>query len=311
MLHARHFAGSRRLRPFLVVAFFFYVVSGCAGRRRVVDRRSTSGVDEAVQEGLPSENPGAEESSSEKRSNSSNAGSGPSHARSVPSNARPGLSRARSGAASEPGPMATARHAIRSPKIDTNGYVEEGRASWYGVPFHGRRAANGEIYDMNKLTAAHRTLPFETIVRVTNLINGLSADVRITDRGPFIENRIIDLSLAAADAIDMVRAGVEQVRLEVISGANPAKGYFTVQVGAFRNRERAERLRVRLLQNYSPVFIETNFTPLGAIYRVHVGKISGEDAAYQFADQLRISEGMAPLVVRLDENLAEEIFDER
>jgi rare lipoprotein A len=73
------------------------------------------------------------------------------------------------------------------------GYTEEGNASWYGNPFHGRRASNGEIYDMNKMTAAHRTLPFETMVRVTNLSNGKSTVVRITDRGPFVDNRIIDL----------------------------------------------------------------------------------------------------------------------
>src|SRR5580704_12421807 len=84
------------------------------------------------------------------------------------------------------------------------GYLEEGNASWYGVPFNGRRASNGEIYDMYKLTAAHRTLPFETMVRVTNLNHGKSTTVRITDRGPFVDNRIIDLSLAAAREIESV-----------------------------------------------------------------------------------------------------------
>jgi rare lipoprotein A len=78
------------------------------------------------------------------------------------------------------------------------GYTEEGKASWYGEPFNGRRSSNGEIYDMHKLTAAHRTMPFETMVRVTNLNNGKSTTVRITDRGPFVDNRVIDLSLAAA-----------------------------------------------------------------------------------------------------------------
>jgi len=85
-----------------------------------------------------------------------------------------------------------------------SGYTEEGNASWYGVPFHGRHASNGEIYDMYKLTAAHRTLPFETMVRVTNLNNGKSTVVRITDRGPFVDNRIIDLSLAAAREVDSI-----------------------------------------------------------------------------------------------------------
>ena len=86
-------------------------------------------------------------------------------------------------------------------------YVEQGVASWYGVPFNGRRAANGEVYDKNKPTAAHRTLPFGTMVRVTNLDNGRQTEVRIIDRGPFVQGRIIDLSFAAARSVDMVGAG--------------------------------------------------------------------------------------------------------
>src|SRR5207245_7871393 len=119
------------------------------------------------------------------------------------------------------GPAAPAPRA-KSPDLPASpGYVEEGNASWYGLPFHGRRASNGEIYDMYRLTAAHRTLPFETVVRVTNLANGRSATVRITDRGPFVENRIIDLSLAAARELDMIGPGVVPVRLEVLSGGDP------------------------------------------------------------------------------------------
>src|SRR5271165_285310 len=96
---------------------------------------------------------------------------------------------------------------------------EEGIASWYGIPYHGRQAANGEIYDMEKMTAAHRTLPFGTWVRVTNLTNGKTTEVRITDRGPFIDGRIIDLSRAAAREIDLLIPGIVQVRVDVI---NPA-----------------------------------------------------------------------------------------
>jgi len=96
------------------------------------------------------------------------------------------------------------------------GDTESGLASWYGHPYHGRPAANGEIYDMEKLTAAHRTLPFETWVHVTNLSNDKSVDVRITDRGPFVEGRIIDLSHAAARAIDLIGPGVTRVRVKVI-----------------------------------------------------------------------------------------------
>jgi len=182
-----------------------------------------------------------------------------------------------------------------------SGYTEEGNASWYGAPFHGRRASNGEVYDMYKLTAAHRTLPFETMVRVTNLNNGKSTTVRITDRGPFVENRIIDLSLAAAREIELVDPGVARVRVEVLGNVDPTAGFFTVQVGAFRDPSNAERLRDRLSASYSPIFIQQYDSPDGMFYRVRVGKISGEDAARQFGDQLHSHEGFVPFVTRLDE----------
>lgn len=181
------------------------------------------------------------------------------------------------------------------------GYTEEGNASWYGVPFNGRRASNGEIYDMYKLTAAHRTLPFETMVRVTNLNNGKSTVVRITDRGPFVENRIIDLSLAAAREIESVGPGVVPVRVEVLSpGVDVTGGFFTVQVGAFRDPGNAQRLRDRLSASYSPIFIQQYDSPDGLFYRVRVGKVTGEDAARDFGEQLREREGFTPFVVRLD-----------
>jgi rare lipoprotein A len=182
------------------------------------------------------------------------------------------------------------------------GYTEEGNASWYGNPFHGRRASNGETYDMNKLTAAHRTLPFETMVRVTNLNNGKSTTVRITDRGPFVENRIIDLSRAAAEEIESIGPGVVPVRVEVISaGVDLTAGYFCVQVGAFKDKGNADRLRERLMATYSPVAIQTVETADGAFYRVRVGKVSGEDAARDLAGQLHEREGFTTLVFRLDE----------
>lgn len=96
------------------------------------------------------------------------------------------------------------------------GETQTGIASWYGVPYNGRRSANGEIYDMEKLTAAHRTFPFDTWVEVTNLSNDRRVDVRITDRGPFVDGRIIDLSLAAAREIDLVAPGIVRVRIKVI-----------------------------------------------------------------------------------------------
>src|SRR5215831_4253897 len=95
------------------------------------------------------------------------------------------------------------------------GAVEMGVASWYGHPYHGRQAADGEIYDMETLVAAHRTLPFNTWVRVTNLNNSKTVDVRIIDRGPFVDGRIIDLSHAAAQAVEMIGPGIAQVRVEV------------------------------------------------------------------------------------------------
>jgi rare lipoprotein A len=188
-----------------------------------------------------------------------------------------------------------------APTPAPSGYTEEGNASWYGEPFHGRHASNGEIYDMYKLTAAHRTLPFETMVRVTNLNNGKSTVVRITDRGPFVDNRIIDLSLAAAREVDSVGAGVVPVHVEVLGGVDPTAGFFTVQVGAFRDRANAEHLRDRLSASYSPIFIQQFDSPDGAFYRVRVGKISGEDAAHQFGELLHGREGFTPLVTRLDE----------
>ena len=181
------------------------------------------------------------------------------------------------------------------------GYTEEGNASWYGNPFNGRHSSNGEIYDMYKLTAAHRTLPFETMVRVTNLNNGKSTTVRITDRGPFVANRIIDLSLAAAREIESIGPGVVPVRVEVLGNVDVTAGDFTVQVGAFKDPANADRLRDRLSLTYSPVFIQQYDSPDGLFYRVRVGKISGEQAAQDFGDKLRNAEGFTPFVVRLDE----------
>jgi rare lipoprotein A len=113
------------------------------------------------------------------------------------------------------GHRATA-HAPASVKNIPAGWTESGVASWYGVPYDGRKTSSGEIFDMRAMTAAHRTLPFDTWVEVTNLTNGKQVTVRVNDRGPFVGGRIIDLSMAAADRIDMVRAGIAQVKLKVI-----------------------------------------------------------------------------------------------
>src|ERR1700733_425543 len=134
----------------------------------------------------------------------------------------------------------------------TVGSVEIGMASWYGHPYHGRQAADGEIYDMETLVAAHRTLPFNTWVRVTNLSNSKSVDVRIIDRGPFVGGRIIDLSHAAAQVVDLIGPGVAEVRVDIVSAPQVASAdsWYAVQAGAFRDKERAERLRVSMEREY-------------------------------------------------------------
>jgi rare lipoprotein A len=181
-------------------------------------------------------------------------------------------------------------------------YSEQGVASWYGFPFHGRRASDGEVYDMNQMVAAHRTLPFNTIVRVTNLNNGKQTEVRIIDRGPFVEGRIIDLSHAAALAIDMVGTGTAPVKIEVLSGpSNPATGIFAVQIGAFSDEANADRIRDRLLQTYASVTIQEIDTPNGHFYRVRVGRYATEDQAQQAAAKLTQDGGFNSFVVRLDE----------
>jgi rare lipoprotein A len=180
-------------------------------------------------------------------------------------------------------------------------YVEEGVASWYGVPFNGRRTSNGEIYDMHEFTAAHRTLPFNAVVRVTNLRNGKQTQVRINDRGPFVADRVIDLSLSAAEAIEMVGPGTAQVRLEVIAGSSSVTGFFAVQIGAFRAEENAQRLKVEMESRKLPVSIITYDSPNGPFYRVRVGRVATEADANQLAAQLRATGQATTFVVRLDE----------
>jgi len=130
--------------------------------------------------------------------------------------------------------------------------------------------------------------------------------VRITDRGPFVNNRIIDLSYAAAREIESIGPGVVPVHLEVLStGINPEAGFFTIQVGSFRERANAERLRERLSTAYSPTFVKRYDTANGTFYRVHVGKVSGEEAAKEFGERLRSREGVTPMVIRLDDTFPE------
>jgi rare lipoprotein A len=182
------------------------------------------------------------------------------------------------------------------------GQTETGGASWYGHPYHGRRAANGEIYDMEKLTAAHRTLPFDTWLRVLNLDNSKTVEVRITDRGPFVEGRIIDLSHAAARAIDMLGPGTARVRLEVIRTPDyVSPAVFAVQVGAFRDRDNAERLRAEMEARYgSARLVQRADTP--DLWRVVAGSEATEDGAKDLAARIRneLGEKSAAFVVRVD-----------
>ena len=188
----------------------------------------------------------------------------------------------------------------QAPKAVPVGTVEEGLASWYGVPYHGRPAADGEIYDMEKLVAAHRTMPFNTWLKVTNLKNGLSVDVRVIDRGPFVGNRIIDLSKAAARQIRMLGPGIARVRIEVVSAPVdlPSNDFYAVQVGAFANYANASRVRARYAERYgtAQIALKQGRVPL---YRVLVGKEPSPQAAQQLAARLRT--GREELyIVRLD-----------
>lgn len=169
------------------------------------------------------------------------------------------------------------------------GYVEEGTASWYGSKFHGRRTSSGESYDMYRMTAAHRTLPLPSYARVTHLDNGRSVVVRINDRGPFHEDRLIDLSYAAATRLGVVETGTAPVRVEVIgpdadtagaardAGA-PVSGPAYIQVGAFGRFANAQEMRARVQgADIRGVRVERGETAAGErVYRVRIGPLEDD-----------------------------------
>jgi rare lipoprotein A len=179
-------------------------------------------------------------------------------------------------------------------------YSEEGMASWYGPPYDKRRGANGEIFNKDALTAAHRTLPMNSLIRVTNLSTGQSAILRITDRGPFVHDRMLDLSLASAKAIGVWRPGVARVRVEVFAAPSPLDqgGRWCVQVGAFKDEKGAFKLRDQLMRKYRTANVIEFTGPTGHWVRIRpLGDDKGR--AVEIAHELEPSEGEAYLI-RLD-----------
>ncbi len=173
-----------------------------------------------------------------------------------------------------------------------HGFVQVGIASWYGPGFHGKKTASGEIYNMYKLTAAHKTLPLGTYVRVINLENGKEVVVKINDRGPFVPGRIIDLSYAAAKKIGMLKKGTARVKIIALGRKTDAsfiaedyyKGKFFIQVGAFKNKLNAYRFRHRLKRDYG---ISAKVIKLEGYYRVLAGPVYNYEKAKNFRDFLR------------------------
>ncbi len=189
------------------------------------------------------------------------------------------------------------------------GYKDKGIASWYGPNFHGKRASSGETYNMNAMTAAHKTLPLPTYVRVSNLENGRSIIVKVNDRGPFHDNRIIDLSKAAATQLDVVRTGTALVQVEVVSSSAPSntvdlsnvskskatidlvsqqsQNFIYIQLGAFSAKQNAEQLLGRLLlSNVGGAAITESENNGNLIYRVRIGPLSSVAITDQVAAKL-------------------------
>jgi rare lipoprotein A len=179
-------------------------------------------------------------------------------------------------------------------------YREEGLASWYGPPYDKRRGANGEIFDKDALTAAHRTLPMNSLIKVTNVSTGQSVIVRVTDRGPFVPDRMLDLSLGSAKAIGVWRPGVARVRVEVFAApsALDTGGRWCVQIGAFKDGKGAVKLRDQLTRKYRTANVIQFAGPTGHWVRIRPAN-DDKERAVEIAKGLEPSEGQAYLV-RLD-----------
>ncbi|MBN2443029.1 MAG: septal ring lytic transglycosylase RlpA family protein [Spirochaetales bacterium] len=152
--------------------------------------------------------------------------------------------------------------------------LETGYASWYGGKFQGRYTASGEIYDMNKLTAAHKTLPFGTFVKVINIENGKSIVVKINDRGPFVEGRIIDLSRAAAEEVGMLKSGIAKVLIRIVSQKDEDELFYSIQIGSYSDPKNAERIKNLLKEKDFGVIIEKTTKGL---HRVIIDNIKQDD----------------------------------
>jgi rare lipoprotein A len=200
-------------------------------------------------------------------------------------------------------PYSRARGAIAAPPSVVIGYSEEGIASWYGIPFNGRQAADGEIYDMETLVAAHRTMPFNTWLKITNLANDKTVNVRVIDRGPFVEGRMIDLSKAAARQIGLLGPGIGRVRLEVVAAPAdiPTSDFYAVQVGAFSVAAHAEQVRTAFAERFGTAQLVLKQGKI-QLWRVLVGKEGSIAAAQQLADVLS-GENKDVFIVRLDQTI--------
>jgi len=177
----------------------------------------------------------------------------------------------------------------RSLPVDARpGATQTGTASWYGPGFHGNRTSSGEIYDQYDLTAAHPTLPLGTRVSVTNLQNGRQVEVRVNDRGPFVHDRAIDLSYAAARCLDMLGPGTAPVRIEVLGPApvQLAAVAYTIQVGSFASRDNAQRLQGALAERFANVYVAQGDAGSERYYRVRLGRFARREDAVRVAQQV-------------------------
>jgi rare lipoprotein A len=174
------------------------------------------------------------------------------------------------------------------PLMNADGYREKGLASWYGDEEQGKPTSSGEIFDKYKMTAAHKTLPLGSTVRVRNRSNGRETVVRVNDRGPFVEDRIIDLSYQAAKELDIVGCGVAPVEIEVLPSNSPKiagstnftqEKTYTIQVGAFSDRDTAMAISDRLKKEYEFSDVEKASTDKGTVYRVRAGRFGSKREA--------------------------------